>query len=211
MMEGKNISNNLGSLSIMCWNINNFYSSTLNNKLHDQDFLQLTQDHDIIGLVETHSSENDDLFIPGFSKPYVKHRPKSDKSKAFGGIAVYVKPYLHNSIKITELNSMSKDILWIKLSQSGKTSPKFIGFAYISPERASNSEQIKKSFDFIQNDCIKYSAQGDILIPGDLSARTNCEPDVLSPESPDAYVESKHGEYCNALKYIPQPNCPRVN
>ena len=93
------------SLKIMCWNINNYFSNLMGNKLLDSDFLNVTQGYDIVGLVETHSECNDDLHIPGFGKPFVKLRPKQKNKKAYGGVAVFVKQIVLSSTKISFFNT----------------------------------------------------------------------------------------------------------
>ena len=55
------------------------------------DFKKLTRKFDIFSLVETHSNEQSDLSIDGFSIPFQRHRPTKKGKKAFGGIAVYIK------------------------------------------------------------------------------------------------------------------------
>ena len=54
------------SIQISAWNINGFRSRIVGDKLSDSSFLSEIENDDIVALVETHNSdENDTLSIPG--------------------------------------------------------------------------------------------------------------------------------------------------
>ena len=148
------------SLNILSWNINNFCSRVIGNKLSDPDFLRVTHGYDIVGLVETHSTVNDDLHIAGFGKPFVKLRPRNRKMKAFGGLAVFVKQEVLDSIKVTQVSTACPDILWLKLDNKNKRSnqskPVFLGFVYVSPTHKGN-KCTTNPLDGIQEDCLAVS------------------------------------------------------
>ena len=60
-------------IQISSWNIHGYKSKILNNKLNDLSFLKEIESDDIVSLVETHNSDNDDqLCIPGFKRIKVK-------------------------------------------------------------------------------------------------------------------------------------------
>ena len=70
-------------LKITCWNIHDYKSCILGNKLTDPDFLSQINDSDIVGLLETHIYDEilDKLDIPGYVRLGYKNRKKFKKRK----------------------------------------------------------------------------------------------------------------------------------
>ena len=173
------------SLNVLCWNINNYCSRVFGNKLLDPDFLKVTHGYDVVGLVETHSKPNDDLYITGFGKPFVKLRPMIKKKKAFGGISVFIKQEIIESLKITQISTPCQDILWLKFDNKDKatqSTPFLIGFVYISPEHKGN-KSAPNPLEVIREDCLKMAQVGDIILMGDMNARLNNLSDFIETNS----------------------------
>ena len=100
------------AINLTYWNINNYKSKLLGNKLCDRDFLSECRNSDIIALVETHASSLDGLTIPGFEKPYVNISAiQSKHKKPYGGLAVFIKHELHNSKAISLIPRDNKDMI----------------------------------------------------------------------------------------------------
>ena len=100
------------ALKCVCWNINGIKSTVVNEKLKTDEFLEAVNDHDIIGLVETHS-DGSAIDIPGYHCLHI-NREKSGK-KTYGGIGVFVKQEFWDQKCITEVPSNNNNILWIKV------------------------------------------------------------------------------------------------
>ena len=130
-------------LKIGCLNINNFQSKTLGNKFENSDFLAVSKKFDIFGIVETHALSSSDLNIAGFSDPFQCLRECKGGSKAFGGIAVFVKNELMKCKGITRVRTNNDNGVWLKLSKEkfGLAEDVFVGTMYFSPANTKNKFQ----------------------------------------------------------------------
>ena len=175
-------------LNITFWNINGYNSRIVGNKLVDPDFLAEVKKSDIIGLGETHIHNEilEKLCIPDFVRLKYKSRNKStSNNRSFGGIAVFAKKEISKILRPVETGN--QDIIWLKMNKddSGLTNDIYIGTAYISPQKGKQIESSK-----IQNlaeDIIGFKNQGgEVIIQGDLNARTsNCK-DFIEPDKYDS-------------------------
>ena len=170
-----------GKLKCMTWNINNFYSKVFGNKLENKDFIELVNDCDILSLVETHS-KGDDLFIPGFGKPFQLLREGHKNKKSFGGIAVFIKKeLLHNNV-ISRVETQNKDVLWIKLhgNKIGEANDLFIGTVYLSPGNKRNKSATERYISNLESDIEHFAKFGKIALQGDFNARTGSVDDFIN-------------------------------
>ena len=84
-----------------------------------------------------------------------------------------------------------KDLLWVKMSYSyfGLKNDLFICFCYISPEGSSIYSSSKTSgldiFDYLEKDIARFNKLGDILIMGDLNARSSQLKDFIDNDCND--------------------------
>ena len=101
-----------GYVSIGFWNVHGIKTHT-HNKLDDTLFIHEINQHQIIGLVETHSTDTNDIQCENYYTLQI-NRPRSGK-KGHGGIAILV----HNSIKKgTKFRySESPDLVWVQLQK----------------------------------------------------------------------------------------------
>lgn len=82
-------------LNIGFWNVHGLNTS----KVNDNDFLSYVHSYNVIGFVETLSSESPGN-LPEFSTPFVVKPSKTKKKgRASGGISVYCKPHIKKRLK----------------------------------------------------------------------------------------------------------------
>ena len=133
-------------LKFCIWNIHGYNSRQLGNKLHNENFLNIQNDVDLIGLTETHIHEEvlHNLNIPGFQLKSHKKQKKNLKSNtAPGGIAVFVR---ENLVELfSTVNSDNEDIVWVKIKKekSGENNDIYIGTYYVSPSKYSADKTTK--------------------------------------------------------------------
>jgi hypothetical protein len=169
-------------ISMCMWNVNGMFNKSLNyQKMNDDLFINEVKNHDIIALVETQTGPDDHIILEGFYPAIKADRPKPKGApRHFGGIAVLVKQELRKGIKFLE--HRTQDYIWLKLCKEffHLNNDIFVCVAYIPP---CNSQYLNKFGDnilnYIQEDCAKYSRVGEIVLTGDLNARTGIKPDFV--------------------------------
>ncbi len=102
-------------IKICYWNIHGTKSPLIKDKLLDPEFIQKLESSDIVALTELHTEEKD-LFIPGYTLKKIKIRKKTHKGpKISGGIAVFVKENLSDSVHVVP--NTSENSIWIKMKK----------------------------------------------------------------------------------------------
>jgi len=165
---------NISHLSVASWNVQG-----LGSKVTDQTFLNEIRKHHILALVETHCTSDMHIAIEGYYT-YQVNRSKTG-NKAHGGIAFIVKNELRPGIKF--YSAQSNDLLWIHLKKDffRLQSDIFIGAVYISPLNSSYSKKLEYDpFEIIEQEIMKYSGQGQIILMGDFNARSSTFQDFVS-------------------------------
>ena len=172
------------TLKLTCWNVNGLFKRSQSySKLKDEAFLQRIEKFDIIGIIETHCDPNDILVLDGYCTiSYC--RPKSQLAcKPSGGISVFIRKSLKSGIKVAKISEYS---IWLKLSKSSFQLDKdiFIAFSYLPPENSSFSRSNDNDIlDLLERDVTNFSKHGDLIIMGDLNARTSCENEIILNDS----------------------------
>ena len=168
-------------LKIGFMNINNFQSSTIGNKLQNEDFINLSNRFDIFGIVETHAKSDSHIDITGFSNPFQCFRASKNQHKAFGGIAVFVRTSLMESRGVTKVKTNNENAVWIKLSKSvfGLSNDVYIGTIYLSPINSKNKSITDNLLSSLYEEVEKLSEIGSVIIMGDFNARTNSYDDFV--------------------------------
>ena len=106
----------MASLKVGYWNIHGHTSKIVGNKLNDPEFIEVVSKNDIIGLGEIHSES--EVSIPGFVSLKQKIRDKKTKGpKIAGGIGVFVKEEILNSVSVAENKNI--DSIWVRI-RNGK-------------------------------------------------------------------------------------------
>ena len=176
------------NLHLACWNINGFKVKGV-NKYSDPDFIKEVCNKDIICLLETHSSLQDSLNIPNFKSVHL-NRPKNKKTnKISGGISVLVRSEIRQGIKFLEHSC--NDYIWLQLCSKffGCDQDIYICFLYNPPENSSYIKSLDHDlFDLIEQDILKFSKFGQIIIMGDLNARTGNDSDFIINENFDSHM-----------------------
>ena len=143
----------------------------------------------MIGITETHIYDEvlDKMNVPGFHRLDVKNQPKNKKSnKASKGIAVFVKESKKDLFSLVKVDN--DDAIWIKIKKemSGEGKDIFIGTYYLNPSTGQNADQkIVK----LSDDVTLLKDKGEVIIQGDLNARTGALEDFITPDKSDELFE----------------------
>lgn len=171
------------AIKIASWNINGIYSRD-HNKTKDPNFLQNINNHDIIFLMETKCSPTKPVIIPGYYSYDIYRTSLKTAKTDSGGITLLCKDNYKKGIKI--LTCTSEDYMWVKLDKSffHLSENLFICAAYDPPPNSTySSRQLSDPLELIEEDIIQYSKLGNILLVGDLNARTSDAPDYICNDS----------------------------
>ena len=144
----------------------------LKSKLDDPSFQNYFVQNDIIVFLETWLDSKECLKIEGFWD-YSQIRIKHEKAIRYsGGITILVKNCFRPGVKLVK---DEEGFIWFKLLKSffKLDNDLFICAAYIPPQNT--TLRISNKTDYWENlikSIIDYSSKGNILITGDLNART---------------------------------------
>ena len=172
-------------LNIGVWNIHGLFSRVNNSKLcklEETVFLEKIKKIEILCLQETQCgiSETTSLSLEGYRLiPF--ERNKSGNNRYFGGPLLLIKRGIRKGIKI--LDSVNGDIIWIKLQKDffGLENDLFVCFVYASPLNSCYTKNLDYDiFDLVEGGISKYNKEGDVILAGDLNAKTNTENDFVS-------------------------------
>ena len=155
-----------------------------------QAFLKCIEKFDIIGIIETHCEPSDIVVLDGYCTiSYC--RPKSQLAcKPSGGISVFIKKSLKSGIKVAKIAEYS---IWLKLCKSSfqLENDIFIAFSYLPPENSAFSRiNDTDILDFLEKDITNFSIHGDIIIMGDLNARTSSVNEIILNDSSEFLPDS---------------------
>ena len=166
-------------MSIGTWNIHGLYNNVLGDKTKNKDFIDIISKVDFMVLTETWSNCNIDL--PGFETIFAELAKPLHKNacRQSGGINILFKNKYKN---YTTTIKNSKNFLWIKISKTILNSNKdlYICGTYIPPEKSNYFDP--EIFEEIEQDIITFSTRGNIIILGDLNARTGKINECLSDD-----------------------------
>jgi len=173
------------NLSVVCWNIQSVKKNHI-SLLEDNEVLNKLTQYDIICLTETHAKDPQELSIKGYSS-YQVTRPKLHRARKFsGGIAVFVKNEIRPGIKFIHSESLPSDVIWLKLCNSffkGWDTDKYLGIAYFSPINSTYTKRLDIDyFELLEQEIVKYSSLGSVMITGDLNARSGVVPDYIDDD-----------------------------
>ena len=140
---------------------------------------------DFVGSTETHMYTEilDKMNIPGFHRLHTKNQQKNEKSnKAPKGIAVFVKENIKDMFKLEKMNN--DDVIWVKMKKeiSGENKDIFIGTCYLNPSQAKGTD---KKISRLAEDIITLQERGEVIIIGDLNARTGIMENTITPDKLD--------------------------
>ena len=171
------------SIKISAWNINGLISKEC-NKLNDENFIKMISDKDIIILTETKCQKDQTIHLPGYYCFQVNRTPLKTAKTESGGIAFLCKQEYRQGIRILPENS--EDFLWIRLRKEffNIKDDLYICAIYDPPPQSSYSlRQQQDPLEYVEELIIKYSKKGNIMVLGDLNARTSDSPDFIVDDS----------------------------
>ena len=171
-------------IDVGTWNIQGLFENTngfKTCKLNDDEFQHVLRKHDILCLQETHCKQTDikTMSLKGFT---IKHfaRKTSANNRAFGGLMLIYRNFLAKGIKIIEQSTPDK--IWIKLDKNffGLSSDLYICFVYISPDSSPYFKSLPYDiFNQLDEETARFRLKGNVLLAGDLNARTNTREDFV--------------------------------
>ena len=162
-------------LSIMSWNIQDS-TGDLTNKFEISDFLSITKHNSIICLQETKSQ----VKIEGF----VSYNSNRQSSRS-GGVCILVNNNLRKGVSRVPFKE-SDDIIAIKLDKHffRLEFDLYVICIYISPSTSSivkkNPDYTNQTFDALNTLSRRLKQKGEIILCGDVNARTATLPDFIS-------------------------------
>ena len=164
-------------LRVGTWNIEGLTS----DKINDTQFLDIVSEFSILCLVETWSSGDNHLNIPGFEFlcSTTRRRHKNARHNS-GGIAVYVENTILKGIN--KIKNTHSGIQWIKLNKDFFSLERdlYLASVYISPERTTGDvPDIDSVYASLLEGIQIYSQHGDVLVQGDFNAYTGTDPDYI--------------------------------
>ena len=177
------------NLKFCSWNIQGYNSRQIGNKFRDKEFLGCFGGVDFLGLTETHIHEEilDEMNVPGFCRLKMKNQPKNAKSNtAQKGIAIFVREEFKKFFHLVPMDN--EDVIWVKLRKedTGRGRDVYIGTCYLNPSQAKNTD---RKITRLEEDVVSLQGRGDVMILGDLNAKTGALGDTIAPDESDELFE----------------------
>ncbi len=172
-------------LKFCTWNIQGHNSRQIGNKFEDGEFLKCYKDVDFIGLTETHMHTEalDKMNIPGYSRLHFINEIKNAKSNtAPRGIAVFAKENISEFFQLVKTEN--KDVIWVRMrkEKTGEDKDVYIGTCCLNPSKAAQTD---KKIIKLTGEMIYFQKKGDVMIMGDLNAKTGILDDTIAPDKSD--------------------------
>jgi exonuclease III len=179
-------------LHISCWNINGYRIKGF-NKFENPKFIKEMNTKDIVGLLETHCTPEDNIEIQGFCSVHLSRSKskKCKKKKALGGISIYVKNQIRSGVKF--LTHKTNDFIWLKMCRDflGTKKDIYLCFIYNPPASSTYTQSLNEEIlDILEKDIETHSKSRQIILAGDLNARTGDEQlDLIEQDSINQFTE----------------------
>ena len=189
------------TISIAAWNING-----LSNKLDDEYFCKYVCKYDCIILTETWLGKELEPHCIADYIPFSKTRQKAVNAKRnSGGISVLLKPNIRKGVKYIDTNN--DYCIWMKFDRTyfGLDKDIFLCACYIPPEGSNIYKQNQAKvnpFNIIEDEIMKYKQKGNVLLMGDLNARSGVLDDFVDKDNDDRleiYSKCSHYQHDTAL------------
>jgi len=167
-------------LRLTTWNVNGLFRKSPNlSKLEDNSFLGSVVGYDIIGLIETHAGPDDSICLENYTI-YQVNRPKSNKAYKFsGGLAALIKNDITKGVTIVNSGLFA---IWLKLDHDlfGFSRDVYVCITYLPPDNSTYSKRLEiNCVDILEKDIQNFTPLGEIILLGDINARTACNADYL--------------------------------
>ena len=172
---------NKKSVNILTWNIEGLVNGDGTNKLRLPLILNTVHRYDIICLNETWQDNDNNTNVNGY-KQYTSFRRYKHKNakRNSGGVAVLIKNNIAKGV--TKQKSASDDCIWLKLDKNffGFDKNLYLCCCYLIPQNSSTlTWNDINNCEILETEVLSYSQLGNILICGDLNARTGTLKDYV--------------------------------
>ena len=199
MCKGKNQRiPNFETLKLKAFNVEG-----LDRELQNPLFIDTLYESDISILYETWRGSDSKIALPGLWDFSLVRQKTKKVGRNSGGITIFCKDSIRGGIKVIK---SSEGFVWLKLYANFFDFEEnvFLCGAYIPPENSKNEVSQKTDyFEALAVSVTKYSEQGNIMIMGDLNARTGRDSDqqteipVLDSISPQDYTQILDRSSCD--------------
>ena len=136
--------------------------------------------------------------------PFSKTRQKAvNAKKNSGGISVLLRPNIRKGV--TYIDTNNDYCIWMKFDRTyfGLDKDIFLCACYIPPEGSNIYKQYQAKFNrfnIIEDETMKYKQKGNVLLMGDLNARSGVLDDFVDKDNDDRLeIYSKCSHYQNNL------------
>lgn len=192
------------------WNIRGLKDCNGDLKTEDDNVMQKILSHDLICLSEVHCGEDTIPSINGYSYFSMCRGINKKINRHFGGLVLYYKSEIRKGLKF--LPTTTPDFFWVKLCREffGQAKDLYLCMSYIPPEGSSYYKARGiNTIDVIEQDIAKFSDMGNIMILGDLNARTSVLCDYIENDS-DIGIECEemYDVDCVKIKRTSQDKVP---
>ena len=197
MFNASNIFNEKSreKISFCLWNVNGLTAEKL------LSIQSLITKFDFVALLQTWLKEKHcyDLSLKGYNLQCFYRTALSRKAnRGSGGIAVYIKEHLvkgMEKVHNAQLNTV-EDRVWFRLHKYffGLDKDLYLGVWYIPPLYSCRHLQSEEMWAAFERETSYFQINGDIVVMGDLNARTGEKPDWIEMDEmkgvplPDVYV-----------------------
>lgn len=175
------------SLKVTCWNIQGLRSSVFGIKSQHSDFKKEIENSDIVILQETWNVRDLSTGCPiGFREivlPSTKLRGVT-QGRESGGMLIWYRAHLIDSITAIQIGKFN---IWLKIQKDivSTERPIFLCAIYLPP--AESPYYSEETFSILQDEISHFQTKGNVLMCGDLNARTGNEPDFVNTQG-DKYI-----------------------
>lgn len=145
----------------------------IERKFQFEDVCSMIDQFDVVFIQETWLVDSCHFNVRGYGIFRSDRGSHKKKNTGSGGVVTLYKQALHKGLH--KLPSRHKDFMWIKLDKSFFNLPNdiYIANCYIAPEDSVLHRDMNYDiFDTLGEEISKYSKLGEIIITGDLNART---------------------------------------
>ncbi|XP_051235072.1 uncharacterized protein LOC127351510 [Dicentrarchus labrax] len=186
------------SFTITCWNIQGLRSSAFGLKSRNSDFNRELKDSDIV-LQETWCREDVSTGCPhGYTEiiiPSTKH-PTITQGRDSGGMIIWCKSELSQSITVIK---KEESYIWLKINKKIICAEQHVYMCAIYIPPSESPYYNPDIYSILEEEINHYKTMGNVLLCGDLNARTGERADTMNTQG------DKHlpGSTC-----FPLPECP---
>ncbi len=193
------------TLSISMWNIQGLNSSAFGLKSLNTEFQKSIKEMDIIILQETWSRADAITHCPPNYREIILPSQKLStvrQGRDSVGQIIWYKSKFHNHINTVK---QGKYYTWLKIHKELLSSRKdiFLCAIYIPPSESPYYS--KDMFSTLEEETNHFQAQGNVLICGDLNARTGLQPDFTDTQG-NKYINNKLTVINNTFSHIHRYN-----